>query len=166
MLGNPANFVDGNPENAVKDGSLLGLVYKGGIVVPVIITLLFTVIALSIERWLALRTAFGKGKLPKFVTNIKAALKANDFAKAQKLCDEQKGSVANVIGATLATYTQPLFYSLFLPSFHLNCTPFFTHGTFQVTELNLSTITTEAHSLEPRFCNKRNHCNEKPPHLT
>ena len=42
VLGNPANFVDGNPENAVKDGSLLGLVYKGGIVVPVIITLLFT----------------------------------------------------------------------------------------------------------------------------
>ena len=104
VLGNPANFVDGNPENAVKDGSLLGLVYKGGIVVPVIITLLFTVIALSIERWLALRTAFGKGKLPKFVTNIKAALKAGDFAKAQKLCDDQRGSVANVIGATLATY--------------------------------------------------------------
>ena len=104
VLGNPANFVDGNPENAVKDGSLLGLVYKGGIVVPVIITLLFTVIALSIERWLALRTAFGKGKLPKFVANIKAALKANDFAKAQKLCDDQKGTVANVIGATLATY--------------------------------------------------------------
>ena len=25
VLGNPANFVDGNPENAVKDGSLLGL---------------------------------------------------------------------------------------------------------------------------------------------
>jgi len=104
VLGNPANFVDGNPENAVKDGSLLGLVYKGGIVVPVIITLLFTVIALSIERWLALRTAFGKGKLPKFVANIKAALKAGDFAKAQKLCDDQRGSVANVIGATLATY--------------------------------------------------------------
>ena len=104
VMGNPDNFVGGDPANAVKNGSLLGTIYKGGIVVPVIITLLFTVIALSIERYLALRTAFGKGKLPKFVSNIKAALNANDFAKAQKLCDEQRGTVANVVGASLRAY--------------------------------------------------------------
>ena len=104
VLGNPDNFVGGDRANAVKDGSLLGLVYKGGIVVPVIITLLFTVIALSFERWLALRTAYGKGKLPKFVSEIKAALNANDFGKAQKLCDDQRGTVANVVGASLRAY--------------------------------------------------------------
>ena len=64
VLGNPDNFVGGDPANAVKDGSLLGTVYKGGVVVPVIITLLFTVIALSIERYFALRTAFGKAHSP------------------------------------------------------------------------------------------------------
>ena len=106
VLGNPANFVDGDPNNHVKDGNLLGLIYKGGIVVPVIITLLFTVIALSIERWLALRTAFGKGQLPKFVTNIKKALAEGDFAKAQKLCDDQRGTVANVVGASLKAYKE------------------------------------------------------------
>ena len=106
VLGNPANFVDGDPYNHVKDGNLLGLIYKGGYVVPVIITLLFSVVALSIERWLAIRTAFGKGKLPKFVSNIKAALAAGDFAKAQKLCDDQRGTVANVVGASLATYKE------------------------------------------------------------
>ena len=106
VLGNPANFVDGDPNNHVKDGNLLGLIYKGGIVVPVIITLLFTVIALSIERWLALRTAFGKGKLPKFVASIKQALKDGDFAKAQKLCDDQRGTVANVVGASLKAYKE------------------------------------------------------------
>ncbi|MBR6445852.1 MAG: MotA/TolQ/ExbB proton channel family protein [Prevotella sp.] len=106
VLGNPANFVDGDRNNHVKDGNLLGLIYKGGIVVPVIITLLFTVIALSIERWLALRTAFGKGQLPKFVTNIKKALAEGDFAKAQKLCDDQRGTVANVVGASLKAYKE------------------------------------------------------------
>lgn len=106
VLGNPDNFQGGDPANAVKDGSLLGTIYKGGIVVPVIITLLFTVIALSIERWFALNTAFGKGKLPKFVASIKAALNANDFAKAQKLCDEQRGTVANVVGASLRAYKE------------------------------------------------------------
>lgn len=106
VLGNPANFVDNDPNNHVKDGNLLGLIYKGGVVVPVIITLLFTVIALSIERWLALRTAFGKGQLPKFVSNIKLALKEGDFVKAQKLCDDQRGTVANVVGASLKAYKE------------------------------------------------------------
>ena len=52
---------------------------------------------MSIERWLALKTAFGKGALPKFVANIKAALNANDLAKANQLCDQQKGSVAMLL---------------------------------------------------------------------
>ena len=88
VLGNPDNFVGGDPANAVKDGSLLGTVYKGGIVVPVIITLLFTVIALSIERFFALRTAFGKSSLTKFVINVKQAINAGDMAKAQQICDK------------------------------------------------------------------------------
>jgi biopolymer transport protein ExbB len=104
VLGNPANFVGGDPTGAVKGGNLLGTVYKGGIVVPVIFTLLFTVWALSIERWLALRTAFGKGSLAKFVLNIKAAISANDFNKAQQICDQQKGSVANVVSASIREY--------------------------------------------------------------
>jgi len=104
VLGAKSNFAGGDPEGQALNG--FGLIYKGGVVVPVIITLLFTVIALSIERGLALRTAFGKGKLPKFVTNIKAALKEGDFAKAQKLCDDQRGTVANVVGASLKAYKE------------------------------------------------------------
>lgn len=81
-----------------------GTIFKGGVVVPVIHSLLLTVIAMSIERTMALRTAFGKGALPKFVANIKAALNENDFVKAQQLCDKQKGSVANVVQASLNAY--------------------------------------------------------------
>ena len=106
VLGNPDNFVGGDPANAVKDGSLLGTVYKGGIVVPVIITLLFTVIALSIERFFALRTAFGKSSLTKFVINVKQAINAGDMAKAQQICDKQQGCVANVVGASIAAYKE------------------------------------------------------------
>jgi biopolymer transport protein ExbB len=61
---------------------------------------------MTIERWLALKTAFGKGSLPKFVSEIKAALNANDFTKAQQLCDKQRGSVANVVGASLRAYKE------------------------------------------------------------
>src|SRR5574344_767976 len=106
IFGDPNNFVNGDTANAVKNGNLLGTIYKGGIVVPVIQTLLLTVIAISIERYFALRTAFGKGSLVKFVKNIKAALEQRDLAKGQEICDKQRGSVANVVNATLRKYNE------------------------------------------------------------
>ena len=106
ILGAPEHFVNGDPTQPVKDGNLMGTVYKGGVVVPVIITLLFSVIALSIERFFALRTAFGKSSLGKFVISVKKANVAGDMAKAQELCDKQQGSVANVVGASIAAYKE------------------------------------------------------------
>ena len=86
--------------------NMLGTIYKGGVIVPVIQTLLLTVLALSIERFFALRSAFGKGSLAKFVANIKEALAAGDLKKAQEICDKQRGSVANVVTATLRKYEE------------------------------------------------------------
>lgn len=104
FLGDGSHFVGGDPEGAVLNSNIWGTIYKGGVVVPIIHTLLLSVIALSIERLLALRTAFGKGSLTKFVRNIKQALAAQDFDKANKLCDAQRGSVANVVKASLNAY--------------------------------------------------------------
>lgn len=103
-FGNPMHFQDGAAKTTPAD--VWGTIFKGGVIVPVIHTLLLSVLAMSIERTLALKTAFGKGSLPKFVANIKAALYANDFAKAQQLCDKQKGSVANVVSASLNAYKE------------------------------------------------------------
>lgn len=104
VLGNPANFMNNDPNNNPLPGNFLGTIYKGGIIVPVIQTLLFTVIALSVERYIAIKSAFGKGSLVKFVSNIKAALEKGDFAQAKGICDKQGGSVANVVLATLQKY--------------------------------------------------------------
>ena len=102
-FGNESHFTDATKETPTD---VWGTIFKGGIIVPVIHALLLTVLAMSIERWLALRTAFGKGSLPKFVTNIKAALNAGDFNRAQQLCNQQKGSVANVVSASLNAYKE------------------------------------------------------------
>ena len=102
-FGSESHFTDGTKETPTD---VWGTIFKGGIIVPVIHSLLLTVLAMSIERWLALRTAFGKGALPKFVTNIKAALNAGDFNRAQQLCNQQKGSVANVVSASLNAYKE------------------------------------------------------------
>ena len=98
--------MNNDPNNHPLPGNFLGTIYKGGIIVPVIQTLLLTVLALSIERYFALRSAFGKGSLAKFVANIKAALAEGDIKKAQEICDNQKGSVANVVTSTLRKYDE------------------------------------------------------------
>ena len=114
-FGNISNF-KGGPETgymfsfltpdeiSLEPANLMGTVYKGGFVVPIIWTLLITVVALAIERFFAIRNAYGRTSLVKFVADIKVALKNNDMAAAQALCDKQRGSVANVVGATLNKY--------------------------------------------------------------
>lgn len=104
LLGAPSNFVNNDPTGAVLNGNLAGTIYKGGVVVPVIHTLLLTVICLSVERWLALRTAFGKSSLVKFVANIKALVKDQKWAEAKAACDKMGGSVANVVLASINAY--------------------------------------------------------------
>jgi len=106
LLGNPSNFMNNDPNNHPLPGNFLGTIYKGGIIVPVIQTLLLTVLALSIERYFARRSAFGKGSLAKFVANIKASLLKNDIAGAQQLCKKQGGSVAAVVAAALVRYEE------------------------------------------------------------
>ena len=106
VFGNPANFMNNDPNNHPLPGNLLGTIYKGGIIVPIIQTLLLTVLALSIERYFAIRSAFGKGGLVKFVKGIKEALSAGDMQKAKELCDKQRGSVANVVTSTLVKYAE------------------------------------------------------------
>ena len=98
--------IQAGPEVTLKPDGLVGTVYEGGFVVPIIWTLFFSVLALSIERFFAIRTAYGKGTLAKFVADIKAALTTGDLNKAQAICDKQRGSVANVVGATLKKYRE------------------------------------------------------------
>lgn len=101
VAGNPANFDDkGHPIN----GNIFGTLYQGGWVIPIVITLLLTVIALSVERFFALRKAKGTGSLVDFVENVKIQLEQGDIQSARILCDKQKGSVANILRAALVRY--------------------------------------------------------------
>ena len=104
VLGAPGNFKD----TVNKEGplNLLGTVYKGGVIVPVLITCFLTVIVLCVERWIALSKAKGKGNTTKFVEDVKAALRNHDLAKAEDLCRKQKGTVGAVVYATLQKYKE------------------------------------------------------------
>lgn len=104
VFGAGVNFKDGNNANAPLN--LLGTVYKGGVIVPVLLTCLLTVIVLAVERWIALARAAGAGNTAKFVANVKEALKKKDIEKAEELCRKQKGTVGAVVFATLQKYKE------------------------------------------------------------
>ena len=106
VFGNPANFVNGDVHNHPLDGNLLGTIYKGGFIVPIIQTLLLTVLALSVERFFAIKSAQGKGNLAKFVQEIKESLSKGDITGATAICDKQKGSVGNVVTSALVKYAE------------------------------------------------------------
>jgi biopolymer transport protein ExbB len=106
IYGAPTNFMNGDPNNHPLPGNLMGTIYKGGFIVPIIQTLLLTVLVLSVERFIAISKAKGKGNLEKFVVKVKTLLDKNDVAGAAALCDQQKGSVANVVRTSLKTYTE------------------------------------------------------------
>ncbi len=106
IFGNPDNFIDGNRDNYPKQGNMLGTIYKGGFVIPILMSFVLTVITLSVERFIALNRARGKSNLDKFVSSVKEKLEVEDLAAAKDLCAKQKGSVAAVVDAGLTVYQQ------------------------------------------------------------
>ncbi|RYD83673.1 MAG: MotA/TolQ/ExbB proton channel family protein [Sphingobacteriales bacterium] len=109
ILGNPGNFVDGDTSNHPIDegaGKWLGTVYKGGVIVPINISLLLILITFTIERFLTLARAKGNGNVDNFLRRIKMLLSGNDINGAIAECDKQKGSVGNVVKAGLTKYVQ------------------------------------------------------------
>lgn len=90
----------GHPLN----GNIFGTLYQGGYIIPIVITLLLTVVALSVERAFAMRKARGTGKLVDFVHKVTQKLDNNDLEGARMLCDKQQGSVSNILTSALLRY--------------------------------------------------------------
>lgn len=106
VFGDGSNFVGGNNANVPLPGNYYGIIYKGGPIVPIIITLLLTVLAFGVERYLAINKASGKGKVINFVSDINGKLNVGKIDEAKAACNTQKGSVANVIFSGLTKYQE------------------------------------------------------------
>ena len=115
VFGNPSNFKNEGlsgmsvafSDIAAKDlvpGRVIGMVYLGGFIVPILITFAVTVLVFSLERFFVLNKAEGAGNLEGFVLKIRQLLKENRISEAQEECDKQRGSVGNVVKEALTTY--------------------------------------------------------------
>lgn len=106
VFGAEANFE--SPGHPVKEGvrSYLGVIYMGGVVVPVLLAMFIIVITFTVERMLTISAAKGRGSVDTFISRIRMMVSDHNFAAAQEECDRQKGSVANVVKAGLNMYKQ------------------------------------------------------------
>ena len=105
ILGSPGNFMGDNPANSPKEGNYLGVVYKGGVIVPLLMSFLLMVITFSVERFITLMAASGKGQVEGFVKKVRSLLSEGNVSSALSECDLQQGSLGNVIKAMLVKYT-------------------------------------------------------------
>ncbi|MCU0353003.1 MAG: MotA/TolQ/ExbB proton channel family protein [Cytophagales bacterium] len=106
VLGDGSHFEGGDNKNDPLPGDYLGTVYKGGFVVPILMTMLLTVIVFSIERFITIGKATGSGPVDAFVRKVKSALATDNVNEALAECDKQKGSVGNVINSVLHKYKE------------------------------------------------------------
>jgi biopolymer transport protein ExbB len=106
VLGSPVNFEGGNPEGKPIAGNYLAMVYKGGMIVPLLITLIIVLLTFTFERFFTLRKAKGTGATNAFVSNLQVLLNNNQIDQAIVACDKQKGSIGNVMKAGLVKYKE------------------------------------------------------------
>ena len=102
VLGDPGNFRNG--EVRTLPNNLLGTVYTGGIVVPILITLTLMDLTLVFERMFSLKKASGKASITQFLKSVQGHLMAGRIDDAIKACDAQRGSAANIIRTGLERY--------------------------------------------------------------
>ncbi len=96
ILGHASHFdVEGHP----KSGDYLGMMYQGGVIVPILIAIFLIIITFSIERLMTISRAKGKGSIETFIYEIKSLVAVDNFDEAIAVCDKQQGSLANVVRA-------------------------------------------------------------------
>jgi biopolymer transport protein ExbB len=79
-------------------------VRDGGPLVISLIALVIMVVTFVFERMFSLRKAQGKGSLPVFLNKVQREINAGKIDEAIKLCDQQRGSCANIIRIGLERY--------------------------------------------------------------
>ncbi len=107
VMGSPSRFENGDPiKGHPHPGDYLAIAYKGGPIVPILITCFLTSLVFSIERFFTLSKAKGSGNVDAFVRKIQVLLDKNEIEAALAECNKQKGSVGNVTQAAIKKYKQ------------------------------------------------------------
>ena len=111
IIGDPSNFTKPDPNggfwpNHEGAKTALARMYLGGIIVPILIGCLLTVLTFVVERFLTVSKATGSGNINEFIRKVQYHLANKNVDSAIAECDRQKGSVGNVMKAGLRKYKE------------------------------------------------------------
>jgi biopolymer transport protein ExbB len=111
LMGDPGGFTNPDPNGGFWPGhkhpkDAFHRIYEGGIIVPLLIGMFLMVITFSIERFMTISKALGKGSIADFIRRVQYHLANRNVDAALAECDKQRGSVANVMKAGLRRYKE------------------------------------------------------------
>ncbi len=111
LIGDPSNFTKPDLNGGFwpsHEGAKTALarMYLGGIIVPILIGCLLTVLTFVVERFLTIIKATGSGNINEFIRKVQYHLANKNVDSAIAECDRQKGSVGNVMKAGLRRYKE------------------------------------------------------------
>jgi biopolymer transport protein ExbB len=104
VLGNGSNFEEG--DNSKHPINIMGIMFKGGFIVPELLAVNLIVIAFTIERLITLGKVSGKGSVHSFIQKIRELVSKDQVTEAIASCDKQQGSIANVVRSGLNEYAR------------------------------------------------------------
>ncbi len=94
VFGSAENF---NAKGEPIPGNYLGIIYKGGVIVPILLSFFVMVLTFSIERFITIQAAYGNGSLNHFVRKVKSHLSSNDINGAIEVAESQRGLRRQVV---------------------------------------------------------------------
>lgn len=110
-LGADGNFTHPDPAGGFwpqQQGPKWGLarMYQGGIIVPLLLGALLTVLIFVVERWRTIGKASGTRPIPQFIRQLQYTLAIDHISTAVRECDIQRGSLGKVIKLGLLRYQE------------------------------------------------------------
>ncbi|MBL7754227.1 MAG: MotA/TolQ/ExbB proton channel family protein [Chitinophagaceae bacterium] len=105
------NFSDGVARHQPKN--LMGTMYLGGWVVPILMSTFLVMLSFLVERALTIFKARGKVSNAEFIKKVQYHLASKNVDAAISECDKQAGSVGNVMKAGLKKYKEMISNSEF-----------------------------------------------------
>lgn len=104
VFASTSNFNDGAARHQPKN--LMGTMYLGGWVVPILLSTFLTAMCFISERALTVFKSRGKMTNADFIKKVQFHLSSKNIDAAMAECDKQAGSVGNVMKAGLKKYKE------------------------------------------------------------
>jgi biopolymer transport protein ExbB len=109
IFGHASHFVDGLNTNEPLQGDYFGIVYKGGFIVPILMSLFLITFIFTIERMIVITKADGKIANKTFLINITPLLAASKLDEALLYCESHKGTLGSVVHSAISKFKKIVF---------------------------------------------------------